>query len=106
MADSIRIRDPPHSEDKIGRFNEEGNEATFGFVPQMVTPKQVEALLVSDRRRTAFLSLNTKIALLMLVWGHKPFEQTTILRPAQSNAGEPQETPHVHPNHGVLRHGE
>ena len=110
MTDSsIPIRGPPHSEDKIGRFNGEGNQATFGFVPQMVTAKQVEALLVSGGGGPSTLDsvsiAEHKNIFLMLGWDHKPFQPTTVLRAVQIDAGEPQETPNVYPNDRVLRNG-
>ena len=41
---------PPHPQDKTGGFGRKDGDPLFGFVPRMVTAKQVNTALVSDQR--------------------------------------------------------
>ena len=40
---------PPHPQGQTGRYGGKDNEPLFGFVPRMVTAKQVSAALVSNQ---------------------------------------------------------
>ena len=58
MTDSsLSDKSPPHSGDHIGGSDEEENDPLFGFVPRMVTAKQVGAALVSEQHRLLSPSL-------------------------------------------------